>query len=134
MRYRDLRRADGAPALTILSGRPQQGALIARCAEAPTREAAEALKGLELYVPRSALPPPEEDEFYVADLIGLRAVTPDGAELGTIKDVANFGAGDLLEIAPPHGPTWYLAFTEEAVPEVRIEEGYVVAGRPEETQ
>src|SRR5581483_9994102 len=120
--YRDLKRADGSPALTLTGGRPQKGALIARASEVVTREDAEALRGLELFVPRDALPPPDEDEFYLADLIGLDAVTPDGAPLGRIKSVQNFGAGDLLEIAPPTGPTWWLPFTREAVPDVRIAE------------
>src|SRR5262249_50023400 len=65
VRYRDLRRADGAPGLTLTGGQPQKGALIARAKEVATREDAEALRGLELYVPRDALPPPEEDEFYL---------------------------------------------------------------------
>ena len=92
----------------------------------------EALRGLELFVPRDALPPPDEDEFYFADLVGLRAVTAAGDELGRVKSVQNFGAGDLLEIAPETGPTWWLPFTREAVPEVRIADGLVVAVRPEE--
>jgi 16S rRNA processing protein RimM len=133
-RYRDLKRADGSPALTLTGGRPQKGALIARAREVATREDAEALRGLELYVPRDALPPPDEDEFYLADLIGLAVVTPDGAPLGRIKSVQNFGAGDLLEVAPETGPTWWLPFTKEAVPEVKIGEGVVVAVRPEEAE
>jgi 16S rRNA processing protein RimM len=133
-RYRDLKRADGAPALTLTSGRPQKGALIARAREVATREDAEALKGLELYLPRDALPPADEDEFYLADLIGLAVVTPDGAEIGRIKSIKNFGAGDLLEIAPETGPTWWLPFTLEAVPEVRIADGVVVAVRPAESE
>ena len=133
-RYRDLKRADGSPALTLVGGRAQKGALITRANEVPTREAAEALRGLELYVARSELPAPEPDEFYLADLIGLAAVTSDGERLGTIKDVPNFGAGDLLEIAPETGPTWFLPFTETAVPEVRISEGQVVVVRPAETE
>lgn len=133
-RYRDLKRADGSPALTLSGGRAQKGALITRAKEVATREDAEALRGLELYVPRAALPPPDEDEFYFADLIGLRAVTADGAELGRVKSVQNFGAGDLLEISPETGPSWWLPFTREAVPEVRIAEGTVVAVRPEEAE
>ncbi len=133
-RYRDLRRADGSPALTLTGGRAQKGALIARAKEVATREDAEALRGLELYVPRDALPPPDEDEFYLADLVGLAAVTPTGEPLGRIKSVQNFGAGDLLEIAPETGPSWWLPFTREAVPEVRISDGVVVAVRPEEAE
>jgi 16S rRNA processing protein RimM len=134
LRYRELKRADGAPALTLIAGRPQKGALIARAKEVATREDAEALRGLELYVPRAALPPPDEDEFYLADLIGLAAVAPAGEPLGRIKSIQNFGAGDLLEIAPDAGPSWWLPFTKEAVPEVKIDEGVVVAVRPEEAE
>jgi len=80
-------------------------------------------------------PAPDEDEFYVTDLIGLSVVTPDGAPLGTIRAVQDFGAGDLLEITPPEGgATWYLPFTREAVPEVRIAERTIIAVRPEETE
>jgi 16S rRNA processing protein RimM len=132
LRYRDLKQADGTPALTLTAGRTHKGALVARAKEVATREAAEALRGLELFVPRAVLPPPDDDEFYLADLIGLAVVAPTGAELGRIKSVQNFGAGDLLEIAPETGPSWWLPFTKEAVPEVKIAEGLVVAVRPEE--
>ena len=133
-RYRELKRADGAPALTLTSGRPHKGALIARAKEIETREAAEALRGLELYVPRGALPAPEPDEFYLADLIGLAVVAPDGAPIGRVKDVQNFGAGDLLEIAPEAGPTWFLPFTEDTAPEVDLAAGRIVVVRPTETE
>jgi 16S rRNA processing protein RimM len=134
LRYGDLKQADGTPALTLTAGRPHKGALIARANEVATREDAEALRGLELYIARDALPAPDEDEFYLADLIGLAAVTAEGAGLGRIKSVQNFGAGDLLEIAPETGPTWWLPFTKEAVPEVKLAEGMVVAVRPDEAE
>jgi 16S rRNA processing protein RimM len=131
VRYRTLSRADGAPALTLTSGRAHKGALVARAREVATREEAEALRGVELFLPREALPPPDdEDEFYLADLIGLAAITPDGVALGRIKSVQNFGAGDLLEIAPEAGPTWWSPFTREAAPEVRIADGVVVVVPP----
>jgi 16S rRNA processing protein RimM len=130
VRYRVLRREDGSSGLTLTGGRPHKGALVARAEEVATPEDAEALRGLQLYVPREALPEPGEDEFYLADLIGLQVVDPAGGEVGRIKNVQNFGAGDLLEIAPPSGPTWWLPFTREAVPEVRIAEGVVVAVKP----
>ncbi len=133
VRYRDLKRSDGASALTLTGGRPHKDALVARAAEVATREEAEALRGLELFVPRQLLPPPDEDEFYLADLIGLAAVAPDGAPLGRIKSVQNFGAGDLLEIAPEAGPSWWSPFTREAVPEVKLAEGLVVVVKPAET-
>jgi 16S rRNA processing protein RimM len=132
--YGTLQRADGSPALTLTGGRPQKGALVARAREVATREDAEALRGLELFIPRDALPAPDEDEFYLADLIGLAAVSPAGDSLGRIKSVQNFGAGDLLEIAPEAGPSWWLSFTREAVPQVRIAHGVVVAVRPAESE
>jgi 16S rRNA processing protein RimM len=131
--YRDLVRQDGSPGLTLLSGRPQKGDLVARAKEIATKEEADALRGLLLHVPREALPEPEDDEYYLTDLIGLLAVTPDGETLGKIKAVPDFGAGDLLEIDPGRGATWYLPFTRDCVPEVDIAGGKVTVVRPAET-
>ena len=104
-----------------------------RCAGVETKEQADALRGLRLFIPRASLPAPDEDEFYLADLIGLTAVTPEGETLGLIKSVQDFGAGDILEITPAEGgPTWYLAFTRETVPEVDVAAGRLVAVRPVE--
>jgi 16S rRNA processing protein RimM len=131
--WRDLKREDGAPGLTVLAARAVKGGIVARVKEVETKEQADALRGLRLYVPRDVLPEPEEDEFYLADLVGLEAVTPEGERLGKVKDVPNFGASDLLEIDPGEGrPTWYLPFTREAVPEVDLAGGRVVAVRPPE--
>ena len=91
---------------------------------------AEALRGLKLYIPRDSLPEPEEDEFYLADLIGLFVETAEGEALGTVKAVQDFGAGDLLEIQPRAGATWWLPFTREAVPEVRLAQGKLIAAPP----
>lgn len=133
--YRDLKRQDGAPALTILAARPTKGGIIVRTQEVETREQAEALRGLKLHIPRDVLPEPEEeDEFYITDLIGLAVETPQGEPLGRVKEVRDFGAGDLLEIQPAEGASWYLPFTREAVPEVRIAEGKLIGIRPEETE
>jgi 16S rRNA processing protein RimM len=133
--YGALKREDGTPALSLQSGRPAKGGLIARAGEVATPEAANALRGLRLFVPRSVLPEPDADEFYLADLIGLQARTPQGEVLGRIKAVPNFGAGDMLEIEPADGGrTWYLPFTRDCVPEVRIAEGEVVAAPPAETE
>lgn len=132
--YRDLKRQDGQPALTILSARPTKGGIIVRTKEIETREQAEALRGLKLHIPRDVLPEPDEDEFYVTDLIGLAVETAEGEPLGKVKDVRDFGAGDLLEIQPPDGASWYLPFTREAVPEVKLAERKVIAVRPEETE
>ncbi|HEY0649287.1 ribosome maturation factor RimM [Phenylobacterium sp.] len=133
--YKTLLREDGKPALTLTAGRAAKGGVVARAAEVETREQAEALRGLKLYIPRDVLPEPDEDEFYVTDLIGLAVQTPEGDALGTVKSVQDFGAGDLLEIAPAEGgATWYLPFTREAVPQVRIGDGVVVAVRPDEVE
>ena len=129
LRYRDLKREDGSPALTLTGGRASKAdELVARAAEAPDRDAAEALKGLRLFVPRERLPPPEdEDEFYLADLIGLLAETPEGRPLGRVKAVLNHGAGDILEVDPGDGaPTALHAFTRDVVPLVRVAEGRLV--------
>jgi 16S rRNA processing protein RimM len=133
LRYRRLLREDGAPVLTLTGGRAAKGELIARAEEVADRTAVEALKGCRLYVPRAALPEPEEDEFYLADLIGLEVRAPDGAALGRVSAVHDFGAGDVLEIAPPDGaPPWMAPFTKASVPEVRIAEGWLVANPPPE--
>ena len=131
--YKALMRQDGSPGLTLVSGRAQKGQVVARAREVATREEAEALRGLKLYLPREALPPPDEDEFYLTDLIGLSAVDPAGEAVGQIKSVQNFGAGDLLEVDPAGGgPTWWLPFTRAVVPEVDIAAGKLVVVRPAE--
>jgi 16S rRNA processing protein RimM len=132
--YRNLKRQDGSPALTLLSGRAaREGELVVRAKEITTREEAEALKGLKLFVPREALPEPEDEEFYLADLIGLEVVKADGTVLGKVKAVHDFGAGDLLEIDPGQGAaTWLLPFTREAAPVVDVAGGRIVAEPPPE--
>ena len=104
--------------------------LIVRFDGIADRTAAEGLNGLELSVPRSALGAAAADEFFHADLIGLAAVTPEGTALGTVIAVQNYGAGDLLEIAPPRGNTILVPFTEAAVPEVDVKGGRVVVDPP----
>lgn len=131
--YGPLRRADGSIALTLRKGRPVKGAVVVEAREVTTREEAQALRGLRLHIERSALPAPDEDEFYLADLMGLAVVSPQGERLGTVKSVANFGAGDLLEIAPGRpGASWWIPFTRTTVPEVRLAEALIVVARPAE--
>jgi 16S rRNA processing protein RimM len=93
----------GERVLTLTSVKPGGGGAIARFAEIKDRSAAEALRGQTVTVPRSALPPLEEGEYYHADLIGLPCVSPSGELLGTSVLVENFGAGDILEIERPGG-------------------------------
>lgn len=108
-----------------------KGQVVARLEGVTDRNAAEALKGTELHVARSALPPEEEDEYYHADLIGLKVETLSGAPLGKVKAVFDFGAGEILEIALIGGETALLPFTKDVVPEVLISEGKLVADPPE---
>lgn len=107
---------------------------VARLEGVDDRNGTEALTGVELYVPRDALPEPEEDEFYLADLEGLRAETEDGATLGRVVGVRNFGAGDILEIQPPEGETILLPFTKAVVPVVDVASGRVVIVPPTEIE
>lgn len=131
--YGPLLRADGSTALTLTSARPAKAGVIARAREIATKEQADALRGLKLHVPRDRLPEAEEDEFYLTDLIGLEARDPAGAVLGRVEAVRNFGASDMLEIAPAGGgPTWFLPFTREAAPAVHIADGWLLVARPEE--
>ena len=132
LEYRLLRREDGSPGLTLVSGRAAKNDFIGSAKEIATKEQADALRGLRLYVAREDMPQPDEDEFYLSDLIGLAVVSPEGEALGRIKAVLDFGAGDFLEIAPSRGPTWYLTFTRETVPQVDIAGGRIVAVRPDE--
>ena len=133
--YKTLLREDGSPALTLTGGRVAKGGVVVRAKEIETREQAEAARGLRLYIPRDLLPEPDdEDEFYVADLVGLDVASVEGEPLGRVKSVHDFGAGDLLEIEPAQGPSWWLPFTREAVPEVSVSERRVVAVKPEETE
>jgi 16S rRNA processing protein RimM len=92
------------------------------------------LNGAELFVERSALPSPEPEEFYHADLIGLDAVSPAGERLGTVVAVQNFGAGDILEIAPERGATLLVPFTKAAAPEIDLAAGRLVVVPPAEIE
>jgi 16S rRNA processing protein RimM len=106
--------------------------IIARVEGVADRNAAEALKGIELYVERAKLPAASEGEYYHADLIGLRAVSPDGEEIGKIIAVANFGAGDLLEIQIMGGTaTEFVPFSDACVPSVDVAAGVAVVAMPE---
>ena len=93
-----------------------KGGAIARFAEVTDRTAAERLRGTALTVPRSALPPLAEGEYYHADLIGLDAVSTAGEALGTCIAVDNYGAGDVLEIERPGGKRFMVPMRPEAVP------------------
>jgi len=97
--------ADGRT-LTLVSVRQAGAGAIARFKEVADRTAAEALRGVALTVPREALPPLEDGEYYHADLIGLPVVTEAGDSVGTVVAVENFGAGDVLDIEKPDGKSF----------------------------
>ena len=108
--------AGGRP-MTIKSLRHGSNGTIARIAEISDRNAAEALRGTELTVPRSALPPLAPGEYYHSDLLGLPCVSTDGAALGRIVLIENFGAGDVIEIERPDGKRFMVPMSPQAVPE-----------------
>jgi 16S rRNA processing protein RimM len=129
-RYGALEAEDGTRALELETLRPARNALVARFAGVTDRETAAELRNVKLYVPRARLPEPEDDAYYHGDLIGLMAVDPHEAVLGTVCAVQNFGAGDLIEIAPSAGgPSVLLPFTKAFVPLVDIPAGRIVIKR-----
>jgi 16S rRNA processing protein RimM len=107
--------------------------LVARVVGVATRDAAAALTGVEIFARRDQLPAPAEDEFYYDDLVGLEAVDPEGAPLGRVAAVLNYGGGDILEIAPPGGgETLLLPFTKTVVTAVDFKAGVITVSRPQE--
>lgn len=103
--------------LTLKSVRPANQGAVATFAEVHDRSAAEALRGTLLTVPRSALPPLAEGEYYHHDLLGLPCVATDGRAVGEVVAVENFGAGDILEIVKPDGKRFMVPMNDKAVPE-----------------
>lgn len=120
--YGELTTADGMRSFEVEALRPAGDCMVARLKGIRDRDAAEALRNLELFVPRDRLPAIEStDEFYYADLVGLPAFDPQGQTLGTVLAVHNFGAGDLLELKPSEGGnTVFVPFTDQAVPEIDV--------------
>ena len=133
-RYGPLMTKDGARQFEVTSAREAKGHLVATLKGVATREEAERLNGVELYVAREKLPDTDENEYYHADLIGLAAVTSANQPLGRVIAIHNFGAGDIIEIAPPSGLTMLLPFTNAVVPTVDIAGGRVVIELPAEIE
>jgi len=117
--------------LRVVGAAKGDGMVIAELSGVADRDQAEALRGLRLYAPRAVLPATAEDEFYHADLVGLAAVLDDGARLGTVIAVHDFGAGDVIEIARAAGQPVLVPFTKAAVPVVDIAGGRIVIDPPE---
>ncbi len=132
--YGPLHDEPGGPTVTLELREVVKGGIVAAVPGVTDRDAAEDLRGTRLYVPRAALPEPEEDEYYHVDLVGLRAELTDGTAFGAVTAVHDFGAGDIVEIAPAGGgATVMLSFTREVVPVVDLAGGRLVVSPPEET-
>jgi 16S rRNA processing protein RimM len=125
----------GSQEFKILALREANGHLVVRFEGVADRNAAERLTNLELFVPRERLPKQEDaNTFYQADLVGLRVESTEGVVLGKVAAIRNFGAGDLLEIAPLQGgDTFMIPFVERFVPTVDIKGERVVVDPPEGT-
>jgi len=134
LRYGPLATKDGRRAFEVTRVREAKTHLVATLKGVATREEAERLNGVELYIAREKLPATAKDEYYHADLIGLAAVTAANEPLGRVIAIHNFGAGDIIEIAPPHGATMLLPFTNAVVPTVDLAQERVVIALPAEIE
>ena len=131
--YAPLTSEDGA-SFEIEALRPAKNHLVARFRGIEDRTSAERLANLRLFVPRERLPPLAADEFYHADLIGLSAVNAAFEPIGRVTAIHNFGAGDIIEIAPAQGATMLLPFSNAVVPTVDLAAGRVVIELPREIE
>ena len=134
--YGPLETQDGTRCFEIEALRAAKDHFVARIAGVNDRDAAEKLRNIELYIPRARLPKIEEtDTFYHADLVGLDAVTPAGARVGIVHALHNFGAGDIIEIAPAGGgDPLMLPFNETTVPKIDVAARQIVVMPPAETE
>jgi 16S rRNA processing protein RimM len=129
--YGPLMTKDGARQFEVTHVREAKDHLVATLKGIATREDAERLNGIELYIARDKLPETDEDEYYHADLIGLAAVNAANEAIGRVIAIHNFGAGDIIEIAPASGPTLLLPFTNAVVPTVDLANRRVVIELPQ---
>ena len=132
--YAPLTDKTGQRRFTIRTARLVKGDMLVIALEGVAdRTAAEALTNLTLYIPRDQLPEPDEEEFYHADLIGLKAYAPDGSMIGTVTAVHDFGAGDILDITPlADGPSLLVPFTKTNVPVIDLAAQKMTVVLPEE--
>ena len=129
--YGPLVTGDGR-AFDVALTRPISGAYAARLSGVTTKEAADALKGVRLHVARDRMPPPGEDEYYHADLIGVAVYDTGGVHIGAIKAVQDHGAGDILEVSRPGLAELLVPFTRTAVPTVDLGAGRIIVDPPED--
>lgn len=131
--YGPLVTQDGKRCFDVQKARIQKTVVITQFVGIKDRNQAEELNGIDLYVYRHQLPDPEEDdEFYHTDLTGLAVQDPFETPLGVLVAVQDFGAGDLLEIRPQAGKTFYVPFTKAYVPSVNLENGVVTVDLPKD--
>lgn len=129
--YGPLWSEDGARSFAVTITRAIPEGLAARLSGVTTREAAEALKGQRLHADRDRLPPPGDEEFYHADLIGMEMFDTGGKRLGVVRAVLNHGAGDLLEVeAPGLRETVLVPFTREVTPTVDLATRRIIVDPP----
>ncbi len=126
LEYSALLNEKGAPALVLTKAREHKGNLVVRAEGIPDRTAAEKIMGLKLYIDRADFPEPEDEEYYITDLVGMAVFDVAGTQIGRVLNVENFGAGDLIDIQPLEGPSFYLAFTLENVPDVDLKARKIV--------
>lgn len=118
----------GEPLLEAKSVRAGKDHFIVTPKTPRQKEEWDAMKGVRLHVLRSRLPAPDDDEFYIEDLVGLRVLNEQAEIIGSVKSVQDFGAGDLLEVLPSAkgSPAFFVPFTLADVPEVHFDPGHVV--------
>ena len=134
-RYGPLATKDGARHFEVMHAREAKGHLVATLKGVATREDAERLNGVELFIARDKLPETDDGEYYHTDLIGLAAVNTANVPIGHVTAIHNFGAGDIIEILPAQGgATLMLPFTNAVVPFVDLAAGRVVIELPDEIE
>lgn len=119
----------GMETLILTLKNPQGKYYLAEVEGVTDRNQSEALRGTELWLDRDKLPQPGEGEYYIADLIGLDAVTENGEKIGKVTAIDNFGAGNLVDIQPDKGESFYLPFTKQNV--IAVKETEIVVQIPE---
>ncbi|MBV8910497.1 MAG: 16S rRNA processing protein RimM [Gammaproteobacteria bacterium] len=130
VRYGPLEDESGRQRFDLILCGAAKGVLLARLSGVEDRDQAEALRGLRLYLSRTALPQTEPEEYYHADLLGLEAVLADGTPVGRVRAIYDFGAGDTLELSRPDAPPVLVPFTRAVVPVVEPEQGRLVLEPP----
>ncbi len=134
MRYGALADESGARSFELTVRGTARELVIARIAGVETRNDAQALKGVKLFVARDKLPKPKRGEVYIADLVGLQAVSPEGVAIGRVTQVLNYGAGDVLEIERPGSEALLLPFAAPMVGDVDVAGGRIIVFQPTEIE